>query len=321
MKYPIPMPRPTTQPAQSPSFLNRLNSFRNNNRNELLQLGIGLMSGQNAQQQMALGAQGFGSARLAANEKREATAQKNKTLEFLKTVNPELAAAVDAGAITASDAYGTHLKAQTAGAAKPLSTVGKINADFQAGLIDEGTRDALIKKAGSSKYTRITSDGKGGFTLDEGYGDAQDGPPQFKEAQAKANIYASRMEASEPILQEFEKQGTDFWQTLGSRTGMMGNYLLTPEYRQYEQAQRDFVNATLRQESGAVISEQEFDNARKQYFPQPGDDEATIAQKRRNRQVAMQAIREASGIVRPTANTNDFSNMSDEQLKAIINGG
>jgi hypothetical protein len=74
-----------------------------------------------------------------------------------------------------------------------------------------------------------------------------------------------------------------------------GNYALTPEYRQYDQAKRDFVNAILRQESGAVIADSEFANAEKQYFPQPGDDPATIEQKRRNRETAIKAIREASG--------------------------
>lgn len=60
--------------------------------------------------------------------------------------------------------------------------------------------------------------------------------------------------------------------------------------QQTEQARRDFVNAVLRKESGAVIAPSEFDNASKQYFPQPGDDKATVAQKRRNREMAIRAL-------------------------------
>jgi len=36
----------------------------------------------------------------------------------------------------------------------------------------------------------------------------------------------------------------------------------------------------LRKESGAAIAASEFDNAEKQYFPQPGDSDQVISQKR-----------------------------------------
>jgi hypothetical protein len=71
--------------------------------------------------------------------------------------------------------------------------------------------------------------------------------------------------------------------------------LLTPESRQWFQAERNFINAVLRKESGAVISDSEFDNARRQYIPQPGDDPQTKEQKRRNRQTAIREIGGAAG--------------------------
>lgn len=175
----------------------------------------------------------------------------------------------------------------------PRSTLGKIQADFEAGLIDQETRDAAIAKA---------TEGRNGITVNP------DGTVQIggsnkpaTEGQAKANIYAQRGERSNAILDRLENQGTELAQSLMSGVPLAGNYLTTPAYKQYEQAQRDFINATLRQESGAVISDAEFANARKQYFPQPGDDPQTIAQKKANRQIAMQSIREASG---PFANRN-----------------
>lgn len=39
--------------------------------------------------------------------------------------------------------------------------------------------------------------------------------------------------------------------------------------QQFEQAQRNFINSVLRQESGAAIADSEFENAKKQYFPMP----------------------------------------------------
>ena len=73
------------------------------------------------------------------------------------------------------------------------------------------------------------------------------------------------------------------------------NILASPEYRQYDQFKRDFINAQLRRESGAVISDAEFDNADKQYFPVVGDDAETIAQKRRNRASVKESIRAGAG--------------------------
>jgi 3-deoxy-D-arabino-heptulosonate 7-phosphate (DAHP) synthase len=64
----------------------------------------------------------------------------------------------------------------------------------------------------------------------------------------------------------------------------------SPGEQQVEQAQRDFINAVLRRESGAVISNDEFANGRRQYFPQPGDTPQVIEQKRRNREMAIQGI-------------------------------
>lgn len=69
-------------------------SFLQNNSNTLLQTGIGLIGGQNAQQQATMGLQGFAQGR-----------QANKTLQFLRQTNPELAQAVESGAIAPADAY------------------------------------------------------------------------------------------------------------------------------------------------------------------------------------------------------------------------
>jgi hypothetical protein len=71
----------------------------------------------------------------------------------------------------------------------------------------------------------------------------------------------------------------------------VGNYLATPEYQRFDQAQRNFINAVLRKESGAAISSSEFENAAIQYFPQPGDTPEKIAQKARNRATTANAMK------------------------------
>jgi hypothetical protein len=77
-----------------PPFVNGFQPFLKNNSDMLLQAGAGLLGGQTAPEQVAGLAQGVAGVR-----------QRNKTLEFLRQQNPELAAAVESGALTGGDAY------------------------------------------------------------------------------------------------------------------------------------------------------------------------------------------------------------------------
>lgn len=79
-----------------------------NNSNTLLMTGLGLLSGPTAQQQAALGAQGFMQGRQASMDAKKL----NQTVQWLKTVNPQLAQAVEMGALSPADAYKEQLKAQ-----------------------------------------------------------------------------------------------------------------------------------------------------------------------------------------------------------------
>ena len=116
------------------------------------------------------------------------------------------------------------------------------------------------------------------------------------DAQAKANLFGTRAKEADAIVQQLAQSGVDrpsLAQSLTSgegRTGQLATALATPQQQQLDQAQRDFINAVLRRESGAVISPSEFDNARKQYFVQPGDSPQVISQKARNRQTAIGGI-------------------------------
>lgn len=117
------------------------------------------------------------------------------------------------------------------------------------------------------------------------------------EGQANANIYARRMEEAEQVLgaPEVQKAAVDPVARGASRIPGIGNFLVSSDFQRADQAQRDFINASLRRESGAAISESEFENARRQYFPQPGDGPAVLAQKARNRATQIEGIRAAAG--------------------------
>jgi len=122
------------------------------------------------------------------------------------------------------------------------------------------------------------------------------GTAKPSDTQMNAALYADRMTKSNEVITSLERAGTSYVDQAASQVPLgIGNYLISDDYRQLDQAQRDFINATLRRESGAVISPEEFDNARKQYFPQPGDDPKTIEQKRANRETAITGISRAAG--------------------------
>jgi hypothetical protein len=132
-----------------------------------------------------------------------------------------------------------------------------------------------------------------------------DGMPKLTEAQGKANLYQSRATESDRIMSELEgkyspmainaKQKVGETWMVGGGLEAGANALLPENAQKVEQSQRDFVNAILRQESGAVINPDEFKNAQKQYFPQPGDGPQVIAQKKKNRATAIQGLKVMAG--------------------------
>ena len=134
------------------------------------------------------------------------------------------------------------------------------------------------------------------------------------EVQGKAAFFADRIEDVEQILetptadgQPLDTVGTSLlgsslsagvipsWVPGSEVVGRLSNYAQSEDYQKFDQARRNFVNAVLRRESGAVISEEEFDNANKQYFPQPGDTPQVMAQKRKNRADALTAMKRDAG--------------------------
>lgn len=133
------------------------------------------------------------------------------------------------------------------------------------------------------------------------------------ENQSAAALYVDRMAGAHEILNKFEGEGTKYLERLKSGVADKTGYNVnSKEYQQFDQAKRDFINAVLRRESGAVIADSEFANGDKQYFPQPGDSPEVIKQKRLNRETAIEGIKRAAGpaykppAVRPGAGPDDL---------------
>lgn len=166
--------------------------------------------------------------------------------------------------------------------------------------------------AQSAARTQIVEGPEGFMLVDKGTGLARPAATMngaqvqgknngLNDVQSKALLFGSRMQAAEKVLSEMAAQGTvrpsvmknvvERIPLVGSAAGAAANAVVaSPQQQKVEQAQRDFINAVLRRESGAAIAESEFENARKQYFPAVGDSQAVIQQKAQNRQLATKGI-------------------------------
>lgn len=126
--------------------------------------------------------------------------------------------------------------------------------------------------------------------------------------QGKNTGFLIRARDANAVLDNLDTEGTKFWSRTAEDLPLgVGNYLQSDEYQKFEQARRDFINAVLRRESGAVISDAEFENADKQYFPQPGDSDEVIKQKRRNRANAVKGFEVGAGpgVAHPAAKPDE----------------
>jgi hypothetical protein len=120
-------------------------------------------------------------------------------------------------------------------------------------------------------------------------------PGAYTAGQYQTATFATRMKQSESALDRLASKGFNPGSFRNAIIQNSYNALKTPEERQYAQAMRNFINATLRRESGAAISEGEFDTANKQYFAQMSDDPVTLAQKKENRETIFTGMRTEAG--------------------------
>lgn len=189
---------------------------------------------------------------------------------------------------------------QSTGGSHSGGTGGSDRRDFQIMKLPNGQLARINKRTGD--VLPLEAEGNAPKT-------ASDKP--MTESQANANLYSSRMDESNKIL-----ESTNYSPAAVSTTraiekvpvvGWAANSMLSADDQKALQAQRDFVTATLRKESGASISPSEFDTANRQYFPQVGDKQETIEQKRKNRLTAIEKMKEGvTGKPAPVPSASGF---------------
>ena len=301
---------------------NKLSSMSDDDKRGMalnLASGFAGMSGNPNTNSIMAGIEGQRAALAARREKTTASdkqaAQAGMAIKMLGDKFPMLTQAVQAGIISPNEAIvaarkGADVKVVGRSLVDSLGNVLFTSEDAGSGSttafdtlklrakdagLEEGTPayQQFMIEGGAKKGMAFTSDGKGGFTLTQG-GAAI---PKLTETQGKAVGFYDRANKANALLNGLEQQGTEIGARLiGNIPFGAGNFAQSSEYQQFEQAQRDFINAILRQESGAAIGKDEFINAERQYFPQVGDKPEVIEQKRRNRETSANALRVQAGV-------------------------
>lgn len=270
----------------------------------------------------ALLAQGFGRMGIMgmeeiaddiAKQRTEAKA-KNKTVEYLrKAGRDDLADAVANNVLGGKEAAGIMLAKPAAGEIREINNKlvrvmpdGSVTELYASDTPAELTADMreynLAKEQGfAGSFIEFIQAQKGGGlqikTNPDGTTEIIQGGPataKLTEGQSKATGFFARSDEANNIMSELEMEGTELRNVISGAIPF-GNYLRTPEGQKFDQAKRNFINAILRQESGAAIGPSEFASAELQYFPQPGDSLEVIAQKKANRKTAVNALKVAAG--------------------------
>ena len=129
-------------------------------------------------------------------------------------------------------------------------------------------------------------------------------PEKLNESQGNATAFGLRMKESEAILEDLAKKRVfrgAMVESIPFVGGAAGKLLpstlggTTQQEQQVNQAKNNFITAVLRKESGAVISDSEFEREDNKYFPQLNDKPKVIQQKANARRLAIETMKFQAG--------------------------
>lgn len=157
---------------------------------------------------------------------------------------------------------------------------------------------------GTKVPVRVDRQGNATAIVPQGIPQSQPNNPfangKLTESQAKEAAYADRMARAHLLLNNLENVNQGPTGYIGGQAqnilpeGAINSFV-SADRQARMQAERGFINALLRRESGAVINPSEFVNYAREYFPQPGDGPEIIAQKRQARQIALEGLMRGAG--------------------------
>lgn len=188
----------------------------------------------------------------------------------------------------------------------------KANPGFELKEAEDGSIVAVNKR--TLQAVPVTIGGVAGTGMPSERAPAPEGMPTgtplrgkgtaMSESQSNATAYGMRMKEANAILEDLAKKGVlkgaliESVPLVGESLGKVLPSVLggtSEAQQQVNQAKSNFITAVLRKESGAVISDSEFDREDRKYFPQVNDSPAVIKQKENARKLAIKAIEVQAG--------------------------
>ena len=161
--------------------------------------------------------------------------------------------------------------------------------------------DRVLEVAGQQKPIQVESQTlPGGITVvrADGKVDILPAPKMVEgksltEDQSKSIGFAARMMLNENTINNVVdtgyKPGGIF------EFGFTPERLRTQDRKVYEAAKQNWIAAVLRKQSGAVISDKDYNDADLQYFPQPGDSQKVLKNKKDLRMTEQLSMKAAIG--------------------------
>lgn len=166
---------------------------------------------------------------------------------------------------------------------KTEAEIGKLKFEASGKGKDPNGLDGLIKALTVQKDMQAVEKGKREATEVPG-------------PKAQAANFGRRMESADQIMNDLYSKGYDRTNVVDASLASITPDSMLPGNRvQQDQGERNFLNAILRRESGAAISNSEMDSGSKQYFDRPGDDAATKQNKAANRAQAIAGLKAEAG--------------------------
>lgn len=238
---------------------------------------------------------------LAQNEQTYQLALDNFELEVMKAAQgPKPTAEMQNFTLAQTDpAFAAHLAAKDA--PNPPSGVAEYNfyADQERAAGREPMTVLEYEQAKKGQGFSVTT--ADGTTVQMG-----GASPKLTEGQGKDIGFYTRGAQANDGLSGLESELTNWGQqNAGAIPLGLGNYVRTPEFRQAKVEADNFLTALLRKDTGAAITDNEFELYGPMFLPVPGDDAATIALKRQKRATALLALRSGLGTADIIAATNE----------------
>lgn len=140
----------------------------------------------------------------------------------------------------------------------------------------------------------------------------------FTEGQSKDNVFATRAEGALSVLDPIAPALTSRTERIAEEIPLgMARGLQTDDFQVARNAGDEFLQAILRKDTGAAITEQEQALYGRTYLPYPGDSEAVLAQKGQARRRAVEAIKAGMSPAQIVAQERALQNSGSERLPPV----